>query len=245
MTQLQTATRCELGLVRDNNEDAVAATDRLAVVADGMGGHPGGEVASAVAVSLVQAAFTGRSLDELQAAVRAANRAIWDRAAGNAELEGMGATVCAAGLTEDGELAVVHVGDSRAYVLQHGRLRQITDDHSLTADLVRRGELTEQSAREHPQRGVITRVLGGGPQVEPDGNIWQAAVDDRLLLCSDGLVNEVSNDELAAIMTAGKDLQVTADELVGLALSRGGRDNISVVVAQITASSPGSPAEQT
>lgn len=234
MTRLNTATRCELGLVRDNNEDAVVATDRLAVVADGMGGHPGGEVASAVAASLVQAAFTGRSLDELQAAVRAANRAIWERASGNPELEGMGTTVCAVGLTDDGNLAVVHVGDSRVYVMRDRSLRQITEDHSLTAELVRRGELTDQAAREHPQRGVITRVLGSGPQVEPDGTTHHAALGDRLLLCTDGLFNELGDDEIATIMTTNQDLHATAQELVDLALSRGGRDNVSVVVAEIT-----------
>lgn len=136
MMNLKAASRTELGRVRDNNEDAVVGSDRLAVVADGLGGHPGGEIASAVAVSLVQAAYTGRSLDELQAAVRAANRAIWDRAGADGELEGTGTTICAAGLTEDGNLAVVNVGDSRAYVLRGGSLRQLTHDHSVTAELV-------------------------------------------------------------------------------------------------------------
>jgi protein phosphatase len=234
MTHLKTASRSELGHVRDNNEDAVVTSDRLAVLADGMGGHPGGEIASAVAVSLVEAAFTGRSLDELQAAVRAANRAIWDRAGANPALEGMGTTVCAAGVTNDGDLAVVHVGDSRAYVLHDGVLRQITDDHSLTAELVRRGELSDEDALEHPQRGVITRVLGGGPQVEPDGNTHQATVGDRLLLCSDGLFNELPAEDIASIMTANEQLEATADRLVELALARGGRDNVSVVVAEIS-----------
>src|SRR5207245_2249775 len=119
----------------DNNEDAVVTGDQVAAVADGMGGHPGGEVASAVAVALVQAAFTGRSLDELEAGVRAANRAIWDRAGASPALEGMGTTICAAGLTGDGTLAVVNVGDSRAYVLRNDSLTQLTDDHSVTAEL--------------------------------------------------------------------------------------------------------------
>ena len=143
MTMLHTVTRTDIGRVRKDNEDVVVGTDRLAAVADGMGGHPGGEVASAIAIALVHAAFTGRSLDELQAGVRAGNRAIWDRACESSDLEGMGTTICAAGLVEDGRLAVVNVGDSRAYVLRNGALMQLTHDHSVTAEAVRRGELTE------------------------------------------------------------------------------------------------------
>lgn len=235
MRNLKAVSRTETGPVRENNEDAVVSSDRLAVVADGMGGHPGGEFAAAVAVALVQAAFTGRSLDELQAGVRAANRAIWDRAAGDAHLEGMGTTICAAGLTEDGALAVVNVGDSRSYVLHDGSLRQLTRDHTLTAELVQRGELSEQEALDHPHRNVLTRALGVGPCVELDSTLHDATTDDRLLLCSDGLFNEVPDDEIASMMTSTEDVQATADALVELALSRGGHDNVSVVVADICA----------
>jgi protein phosphatase len=234
MTKLKAASRTEIGRARENNEDAVASSDRLLVVADGMGGHPGGEVASAVAVSLLQAAYTGRSLDELQAGVRAANRAIWDRAGGNAELEGMGTTICAAGLTEDGNLAVVNVGDSRAYVLHDGSLRQLTHDHTVIAELVLRGELNEHEALDHPLRGVITRALGVGPDVELHSATHPATAGDRLLVCSDGLVNEVTNDEIASVMVTTEDVQATADGLVELALSRDGRgDDVTVVVAEI------------
>jgi protein phosphatase len=235
MRTLRTASRTESGRVRDNNEDAVVSGDRLAAVADGMGGHPGGEVASAVAAALVQAAFTGRSLDELQAAVRAANRAIWDRADGSGELEGMGTTICAVGLTEDGNLAVVNVGDSRAYVWRDGSLSQLTEDHSVVAELVRRGELSEQEALDHPLRGVLTRALGVGPDVEPDNVVYPAVEGDRLLLCTDGLSNEVPDDEIASVMAASDNVQAIADALVELALSGGGRDNVSVVVAELSA----------
>jgi serine/threonine protein phosphatase PrpC len=235
MMTLNAASRTEVGRGRENNEDAVVTSDRLAVVADGMGGHPGGEVASAAAVSLVQSAYTGRSLDELQAAVRAANRAIWDRATGNTGMEGMGTTICAAGVTEGGDLVVVNVGDSRAYVLHNGAFRQLTHDHSVTAELVLRGELSEQEALDHPLRGVLTRALGVGPDVELDSANHRATTGDRLLLCSDGLFNEVLDEEIASAM-AGEDLQVVADGLVELALGRGGRgDDISVVVAEIRA----------
>jgi serine/threonine protein phosphatase PrpC len=238
MTKLTTVSRTDLGRVRGNNEDAVVGSDRLAAVADGMGGHPGGEVASAVAVALMQAAFTGRSIDELEAAARAANRAIWDRASGSDELEGMGTTICAAGLTNDGSLAVVNVGDSRAYVLHAGSLTQLTHDHSVTAELVRRGELSERQAHDHPHRSVLTRALGVAPDVELDSTARAAVEGDRLLVCTDGLFNEVPNDEIGSLMAATGDIQATADSLVELALSRGGRDNISVVVAEITADHP-------
>jgi len=237
MTKLRTVSRVDIGRVRDNNEDAVVTSERLAAAADGIGGHPGGEVASAVAVAvaLVQAAFTGRSLDELQAAVRAANRAIWDSAGASTELEGTGTTICAAGLTADGTVAVVNVGDSRAYMLRNDSLTQLTHDHSVTAELVRRGELSERDARDHPHRGVLTRALGVGPDVELDSATHRVVEGDRLLVCSDGLSNEVPNDEIASLMAATEDVQATADTPVELALTRGGRDNVSVVVAQICA----------
>jgi PPM family protein phosphatase len=235
MTKLRTISRTDIGRVRDTNEDAVVSSDRLAAVADGMGGHPGGEIASAIAISLVQAAFMGRSLDELQAAVRAANRAIWDRASRNAELEGMGTTICAAGLVEDGTVAVVNVGDSRAYVMRDGSLTQLTHDHSVTADAVRRGELSEQEALSHPHRNVLTRALGVAPDVELDTTALTAVEGDRLLVCTDGLFNEVPDDEIASLMTMTNSMRATAEGLVELALSRGARDNVSVVVVDICA----------
>ena len=235
MMKLETVSRTDIGRVRDSNQDAVVSRDDLAMVADGMGGPPGGEVASAVAVSLVQAAFTGASLDELQAAVRAANRAIWDRASASTDLDGMGTTICAAGLIEDGSLVVVNVGDSRAYLLHDAALTQLTDDHSVTAELVRRGELSEQQALDHPHHSILTRALGVGPDVELDGRSHPARQGDRLLVGTDGLFNEVPDDEIASLMTATQDLQATADALVELAVSRGGHDNVSVVVAEISA----------
>ncbi len=236
MTQLHAASRSDVGRVRESNEDAVAVGDRLAVVADGMGGPPGGDVASAVAVSLVEAAYTGRSVDELQAAVRAANRAIWERASATKRLEGMGTTVCAAGLTDDGCLAVVNVGDSRAYVMHEGALRRLTHDHSVTAELVARGELGESEAHLHPMHGYLTRALGVGPTVEIDTATYPAVEGDRLLLCSDGLFNEVCDDEIASVLAGAHDVRAAAEDLVDLARSRGGRDNISVVVGDVVAS---------
>lgn len=233
--KLKTATRVDIGLVRDNNEDAVVESERLVGVADGMGGGPGGEIASAIAADLIQAAFAGESLDELRGGARAANRAIWARASTTVELEGMGSTLCVVGLTDDGALAVVNVGDSRAYVFRTGELKQLTDDHTVTAEMVRRGELSERDSLSHPHRNVLTRVLGVGPDVELDAVVYAAEKGDRVLVCTDGLFNEVSDQQIASVIDSG-DVQAVADALVELALSAGARDNVAVVVAEVSAS---------
>jgi PPM family protein phosphatase len=235
MTKLNTAGRTDIGRVRDSNQDNIEASELLAAVADGMGGHPGGEVASAIAMSLVEGAFTGRSLDELQAAVRAANRAIWDRATTDDELQGMGTTICAAGLTDDGDLAVVNVGDSRAYLFRNDSLTRLTNDHSVTAEAVRRGEMSEQEALDHPRRSILTRALGVAPDVELDCTVYSVDPGDRVLVCSDGLFNEVPDNDIMSLVKETQDLAATADSLVELALTRGGRDNISVVIAHLGA----------
>src|SRR5207245_1037587 len=198
------------------------------VVAEAIGGHPGGELASATAVALVRAGFTGRSVDELQASARAANRAIWDEAR-RSELEGMGTTICAAGLTDDGTVAILNVGDSRAYVFRDGSLTQLTDDHTVTADLVRRGDLSEAEAVHHPHRNVLTRALGIGPEIELDAAAYPAAQGDWLVICTDGLHREVADEKIASLMMAAGDVQAAADGLVGLALSGRGRDYVAAV----------------
>ena len=233
MTTLKTAFRTECGPVREKNEDAVTCTDRLVAVADGMGGHPGGEIAGALAVALVEAAFTGRSIDELEAAVRAANRAIWERAAGSPGLEGMGTTICAVGLRHDGRITVANVGDTRAYLLRGAAMTQLSRDHSLTGELVRQGELSEEEELEHPNRGVLTRALGVGPDVDLDSSIHEVLNGDRLLLCTDGLFNEVPPVEIASVVAGSDDGQAAVDRLVELAMSRGGRDNATVAIAQV------------
>jgi DNA-binding transcriptional MerR regulator len=166
MTSLRTAGRTDIGRLRENNEDVIVSSDRLALVADGMGGHPGGEVAANVAAAVVPAAFTGQSLEELEATIRAANWAIRDRAVAQPGLEGMGTTICAVGLLVSGQLALVNVGDSRAYLWRGGALKQLTQDHSVTAELIKRGELRKEEAAEHPYYGVLTRALGVGPECQ-------------------------------------------------------------------------------
>jgi serine/threonine protein phosphatase PrpC len=235
MTTLRTAGRTDRGRVRENNEDAIVSSDRLALVADGLGGHPGGEIAANAAAGVVQAAFTGRSVDELEAAVRAANWAIRNRAGAQQGLEGMATTICTAGLLEDGHLALVHVGDSRAYLWREGVLTQLTQDHSLTAELVQRGELRDEEAPRHPHYGVLTRALGVGPDVEIDRTILALEADDRLVVCSDGLFNELSRTEMASVMARGEDVTAVVDNLIEQAIRHGGRDNVSVVVAEVAA----------
>jgi len=232
---LDCAGRTDIGLVRENNEDAIVTGRRLVAVADGLGGHAGGELASRLATELVAATFTGGSLDELTTAVRAANFAVWERGSGTAETEGMGTTMVAAGLVDGGSLAVVHAGDSRAYLLRDGALQRLTEDHTVAAQMVRDGELTEAEAAGHPHRVVLTRALGVSPEVPLDASSRPVAPGDRLLLCSDGLFNHVPDDELAALAAARTSPQAAVDALLELGLSRGGEDNLSVVVADVRA----------
>ena len=235
MPRLRTAGRTDIGTLRENNEDVIVSNDRLVLVADGMGGHPGGEIAANVVAGLVPASFTGRSADELEAAIRAANWAIRERAVAQPELEGMGTTICAIGLLTNGELALVNVGDSRAYLWHGDSLNQLTRDHSVTGELIERGELREEEAAQHPYYGVLTRALGVGPDVEIDRTSLAVDDGDRIVVCSDGLFNELSGREIASIVADGGDVTHIVDSLIESAMAHGGRDNISVVVTEVAA----------
>jgi serine/threonine protein phosphatase PrpC len=234
MIRLRTAGHTDIGL-RESNEDVIVAGDRLALVADGMGGHPGGEIAANVVGGLIPASFTGQSLDELVAAVRAANWAIRERAFAQSGLEGMGTTICAIGLLANGTLALVNVGDSRAYLWHEGSLKQLTQDHSVTAELIERGELREEEAPEHPYYGVLTRALGVGPDVEVDRTTLDLDEGDRIVLCSDGLFNELSSEEIACSMAGDADIAAIVDSLIDKVIAGGARDNVSVLVAEVAA----------
>jgi PPM family protein phosphatase len=233
METLHSAGRTETGAVRENNEDVVVSAERLAVVADGMGGHPGGETASGAAAGILEATFVGHAADELTLGIRAANRAIWDRAAGHPELEGMGTTLCAVGLLDDGRLSLAHVGDRRIYLWRAHALTRLTRDHSVTAEMVERGELTADEARGHAHYGVLTCAVGVGPDVVIDSSALRPEPGDRVLLCSDGLFNELSEEEITADLAGNGDLGSVVDALVDKALGRGGHDNVSAVVAQV------------
>jgi PPM family protein phosphatase len=224
-----------VGRVRSANEDALAVTEDLVVVADGMGGHLAGEVASADAVEVVADASGRPSLAELVAAVHRANRRINQRAADDDELRGMGTTVCAVGLVdEDGErLAVLNVGDSRVYLLADGTLTRLTEDHSLVETLVREGRISPEDAEVHPQRNVLTRALGVDASVVVDAWLLDPCDGDRLLLCSDGLFNELSEARINEILSEERDPQTCASRLADEADAAGGRDNISTVVVDV------------
>ena len=223
------ATASDAGQVRAGNEDSALAVDGLFVVADGMGGHAAGEVASRVAVEALQAS-AGTGIVE---AVRLANQAVMDRADADPSLRGMGTTLCALALGTDGQVEIVNVGDSRAYLFRDGALVQVTEDHNLVAQLEREGRLTAEEARVHPQRNIITRVLGNDPDVEVDVFPVDAFRGDRFLLCSDGLFNEIEDDAISDVLRNHRPPQEAADELVRRANAAGGRDNITIVVVDV------------
>jgi PPM family protein phosphatase len=239
MTAFAWGAATDTGRLREGNEDFLLAADGLFVVADGMGGHHGGEVASHVAVETLGDLVedNGRlTTDALVDAVQKANDALVGRADDDPELKGMGTTLCALALVEADDrdvLAVVNVGDSRLYLLKEGELEQITEDHSLVATLERQGRLTQAEAAVHPQRNILTRALGIDSKVMVDS--WEILpfVGDRYLVCSDGLFNEVDDDRIAATLRRLADPGEAARELVRLANEGGGRDNISVVVVDI------------
>ncbi len=237
MTVLRAAGATDVGLVRSSNEDQLLVAEPLFAVADGMGGHAAGEVASLTAIEALLVAFDGnRSADGLLDAVRDANRAVWEQARERPELRGMGTTMTALALVEkDGDdvLVVVNVGDSRAYLLRDGELDQLTEDHSVPEELRRAGRLSAQEAASDPRRHVLTRVLGVDPEVEVDSFELIPYRGDRLLLASDGLFGDVADDRIAAVLRRRSDPEKAAKDLVALANEAGGADNITVVVVDV------------
>jgi protein phosphatase len=236
MIRVNVSGASQTGPVRPTNQDVVLVEGPVMAVADGMGGHKGGEVAARTAVDALNATWTPGSMEGLTAAVSSANRAVFDQARRDRGLEGMGTTICAAGLVEvDGanKLGIVYVGDSRAYLLHDGKLSRLTEDHTLVAELVRQGELTASGARSHPDRGILTRALGIGPDVDADSLVVAVVPGDRVLLCTDGLVNELDDTNIRAVLASLADAQAAADELVRKAIEAGGNDNVSVVVIDV------------
>jgi serine/threonine protein phosphatase PrpC len=236
MTRFRWGLATDTGRTRSINQDNALAIEGLFAVADGMGGHRGGEVASEVAVrALRERAPLVTSVDLLEA-IHLANDWILGQSLDEPALRGMGTTLCVLALVDvdgDERLAIANVGDSRVYLFASGELEQMTDDHSLVAALVREGRLTPQEAEEHPQRNILTRALGIDHEVSVDA--WEVPpfVGDRWVLCSDGLFNEVSVDQMAAVLRRLADPSEAASELVRLANDSGGRDNITVLVVDI------------
>jgi len=237
VTLLRSGSATDTGLVRSVNQDLAVETGNLFAVADGMGGHAGGEVAARLAVDTLTVAFgtrpTGVGLSE---AVAEANRVVFEHSLDNPDLRGMGTTMTAAALVnEDGKdvIALVNVGDSRSYRFHDGALTQITVDHSLAEEMVRSGEISESEAAVHPHRHILTRALGVSDDVVVD--LWrvQPTRGDRILLCSDGLTNELEEPQITEVLATVPDPQEAADLLVRAARTHGGSDNITVVVVDV------------
>lgn len=237
MTRWRYAAATDTGLVRETNQDAIFVDDSLAIVADGMGGHAAGEVASAMTVEAVCEGFLeSPTVEGLHAAIETANEAVLREARENPDHFGMGTTVIAVGLTRDDSgvrsPTLFHVGDSRAYQLRDGALRQLSDDHSVAEEWVRMGRLTPEEALTHPRRHQLTRAVGVEGSIDIDVMSVNAQIGDRLLLCSDGLSNELPNESIARLASSPVPLDDAVSELIDAAKQAGGRDNISVILLE-------------
>jgi serine/threonine protein phosphatase PrpC len=233
----------DVGRVRQGNEDAYLADDPIFAVADGMGGHLAGDVASSTAVEVISESADNVRADDpdsLIALLRKANSSIYQKAQSDPSLHGMG-TTCTLLMVDGKHAQLAHVGDSRAYLLRDGELSQLTEDHSLVGRLVREGRLTAQEAENHPQRSIITRALGVDVEVEIDTISLDLQDGDRLLLCSDGLSSMIDSVVIEDTLERAGDPQKAADTLVRLANEAGGEDNITVVVIDVAGGPPPPP----
>jgi protein phosphatase len=226
--------KSDTGRQRRANEDSFFVRAPLFVVADGMGGAQAGEVASRLAAETFAGGLpdAGTPEQRLEVRVRDANTRIHEVSQEDRALNGMGTTLTAAYL-DGAELSLAHVGDSRAYLLRDGELTRLTRDHTLVDELVRRGELTEQEAAEHPQRSIITRALGPEPDIDIDLHTHRMQADDLLLLCSDGLTGMIGEDEVRELLSASPSISDAGHALVDAANEAGGRDNITVVLFRL------------
>jgi protein phosphatase len=236
--------------MRKHNEDAHLEGHRVFAVADGVGGNVGGDVASSAALmSIIQLeervfsdAVTAR--EALQEAFIAANTAVLQKASEDPALRGMGTTLTAA-LVDGQHLHVGHVGDSRAYLFRNGQLTQLTRDHTVVGDLIAAGELTAEEATTHPMRSAIARAIGGDMGIDVDVSTIELIDGDQLLLCSDGLVKPVSEDEIVTVLSAESNANEAAERLVDLANEHGGPDNITVVLLRYAGAAAPSRDEDT
>ncbi len=230
----ETTWKTDTGRQRRENEDSAFVRAPVFVVADGMGGAQAGEVASRIAIETFEQGLpdTGTPEERLADRVRDANHRIYDRSRVEQGREGMGTTLTAAYL-DGSEVALAHVGDSRAYLFRDGELTRLTQDHSLVDELVRQGKLTEEQAAEHPQRSIITRALGPEPEVEVDTWTYPVRGGDVVLLCSDGLTSMISEERIKEILQTAPNLDTAANGLIDDANEAGGRDNITVVLFRV------------
>jgi PPM family protein phosphatase len=246
MRRIASAGATDVGRVRDSNEDAILLRDSVFAVADGMGGHLAGEIASATALKPVEA-LEGRvfrdstaAVEALRSAVVSANETVSELADKEPSYRGMGTTLTAA-LVEGRRLHLAHVGDSRAYLLRDGRFSQLTDDHTLVQHLVDEGQITREEATKHPQRSIITRAIGVSPVIDVDSMSLELQPGDQLLLCSDGLTGAVDDETIHRVLLEMEDIDVAVDRLVELANANGGHDNITVLLLRYDDSGEASP----
>ena len=233
----------DVGRVREGNEDSFFVDAPLFAVADGMGGHAAGDVASATAVEIIQqrrAEIDPNDPDSLAVTIREANRAIWEKSANDPNLRGMG-TTCTMILIDGNQAQVAHVGDSRAYLYSNAQIRQITEDHTLVGRMVREGKLKPEEAERHPQRSMITRALGVDEEVEVDRFNIDLSEGDRIVICSDGLTGMIPESVIAEVLEQEPDPQVAAEALVQRANEAGGEDNITVVIIDVGAEQSSAP----
>jgi serine/threonine protein phosphatase PrpC len=227
--KLRVGARTDVGRARERNEDSYLSSPPLYAVADGMGGHRGGNVASSLAMKVLSEIAERGRWDQLGEQVREANRAILDQARGDRTLSGMGTTVTAA-FMDNNELHLAHVGDSRGYLLREGEISQITEDHTLVHRMVQEGKISAAEAEHHPQRSILIRALGVEDPVEVDEFTVAVQGGDRILLCSDGLYSMVPDDRIKEVLLSTQDPQQACEQLVEMANEGGGLDNITVVI---------------
>jgi protein phosphatase len=226
--KVRAAATTDIGRVREGNEDSYLLEDPIFAVADGMGGHRGGEVASRIAVETLERLFRegGTALAEQ---VQEANRAVFERSTTDRSVAGMGTTLTVA-IVQGESIRLAHVGDSRAYLLRDGELRMLTEDHTLVHRMVKEGEISQREAERHPQRSVLTRALGVEGSVQVDQATVDVLAGDRVMLCTDGLTSMIGEEAIARILTSEPDPQRAAELLVRAANQAGGADNTTVVL---------------
>jgi protein phosphatase len=230
----------DVGRTRSGNEDSYFCGRTVFAVADGLGGHQGGEVASAAAVEPLadldgrEFATPAEAAEALAGAIAEANTAILNQAAGNPSLWGMGTTVTAAAAAGDETLQLAHVGDSRAYLLRDGSFEQLTTDHTVVGELVRRGRLTPAQAAVHPERSILTRAVGLDPRIPVDTpDPVDLRPGDQVLLCSDGLTEAVGDPRIAELLSTSPDGDAACRALIDAANDAGGPDNVTVVLIRV------------
>jgi protein phosphatase len=229
--------KTDKGLVRKENEDAFCIEKDLGLlaIADGMGGHASGEVASKMAIEILKESLKKEEEPlpgRLRSVVKLANRTIYEAAQSQSQLNGMGTTLTALQL-DGNRLSIAHVGDSRAYLIRGGVIEQITDDHTIVSEQVARGTMTREEAARSDMRNILSRALGIGPEVDVDVEELVVSEGDHIVLCSDGLSELVSEDEILLEIESSSRPEIVCDEFVDLANQRGGEDNITVIVAHL------------